>query len=65
MLSREESPRLAALDSCLLARLLAMLREPPTPDALLAALGAITCLAEAYPVHRYVWWSAGGVLGWL
>lgn len=52
MLSREESPRLQALDSGVLSRLLDMLRQPPSADALLAALAAIACLSEAYAAHR-------------
>lgn len=64
MLAREEeSPRLAALDSRVLGRMLSMLREPPSADALLAALAAITCLADAYPAHR-CGAAASAVVAW-
>ena len=53
LLSQEDSPRLAALDQRVLACLLAVLRQPPSPEALLAALAAITHLSEAYPAHRW------------
>lgn len=52
MLAREDSPRLQALDGGVLRSLLGMLRQPPSMDALLAALAAITSLAEAWPSHR-------------
>ena len=52
MLAREDSPRLQALDGGVLRSLLGMLRQPPSTDALLAALAAITSLAEAWPSHR-------------
>lgn len=56
MLAREDSPRLQALDSGVLRSLLGMLRQPPSTDALLAALAAITSLAEAWPLHRCLLW---------
>ncbi len=52
LLTQEESPRVQALDGRALGHLLCVLREPPTSDSLLAALGAVTHLAEAYPTHR-------------
>ncbi|KAL4452133.1 hypothetical protein ABPG75_007795 [Micractinium tetrahymenae] len=52
LLAREQSPRLQALDSRSLEALLGMLRQPPTPEALLAALSAVAYLSEAYPAHR-------------
>lgn len=53
MLANEDSPRLQALDGRVLRSLLDMLRQPPSTDALLAALAAITSLAEAWPSHRW------------
>jgi hypothetical protein len=52
LLSQEDSSRLQALDDGVLASLLGLLRQPPTPEALLAALEAVTHLADAYPAHR-------------
>lgn len=51
-LAREDSPRLAALDRQPLTQLLGVLRQPPSSTSLLAALEAVTLLAEAYPAHR-------------
>lgn len=47
-----------ALDARSLGHLLGVLRQPPTADALLAALEAVTHLAEAYPAHRSAPWVA-------
>lgn len=53
LLAREHSPRLQALDVCTLEALLGMLRQPPTPEALLAALAAVAYLSDAYPALRW------------
>lgn len=58
LLAQEESPRVQALDARSLGHLLGVLRQPPTADALLAALEAVTHLAEAYPAHRSAPWVA-------
>lgn len=53
LLAREHSPRLQALGVRTLDALLGMLRQPPTPEALLAALAAVAYLSDAYPAHRW------------
>ncbi|KAI3438042.1 hypothetical protein D9Q98_000485 [Chlorella vulgaris] len=52
LLAREDSPRLQALDARTLGLLVDVVRQPPAADSLLAALEAVTLLAEAYPAHR-------------